>query len=171
MNTIGKTITLFFLILLNGCKDEELTLQRIPYFGNELRTDGYYYHYDDTSYDGIYTLCFFLFRNGTRLTAGSFKNTNLDTVEKQMLDRYKWLNHKSGWSIFVITDNIMEIEGWSTSVGGGLPVYKAYYYIENDTTLRLFKSINSDGMEFEKDAIYHFRHFSPKPDSTNNFIQ
>jgi hypothetical protein len=107
------------------------------------------------------------------LTAGSFKSINLDTVENQMVDRYKWLyRDKNNWSIFRITGNIMEEEGWCPSGGGWLIVYRSFYYIENDTTLRLFKSINSmQKQEFEYNDIYHFRQFSLKPDSTNNFIQ
>ena len=36
-----------FAFLFSGCawllKDEKLTLSKIPYAGNEIRTDGYYY--------------------------------------------------------------------------------------------------------------------------------
>ena len=41
-------ILAMLLIGMNGCskwlEDEELTLPKTPYTGNELRTDGYYYY-------------------------------------------------------------------------------------------------------------------------------
>ena len=56
-------------------------------------------------------------------------------------------------------------------LGFVMPTFKAEGIIENDTTLRLYKSIQSDGKEFSENDIFHFRKFSPKPDSTNNFIK
>jgi hypothetical protein len=78
---------------------------------------------------------------------------------------------KVGWGVFLIKGNNIECEVWSTSVGGGLPVGRGEGIILNDTTFCIVKSINiRDGKEFPHNDIYHFRKFSPKPDSTNNFI-
>jgi hypothetical protein len=44
--------------------------------------------------------------------------------------------------------------------------------ILNDTTFIITKLVRSDGKhESEKNETYHFRLFSPKPDSTNNLIK
>ena len=170
---------LLFSILLNGCDrlfpDEKFTFQRTDYTGNELRTDGYYYEYS-TSYDSNVpnrTICFFLFRNGVCVSMGGYETIDLKTVEREMLERYKWLyRSKSVWGIFVINGNTYEEEGWSTSVGGGLPVGKCIGIIENDTTIHNTKHINvKERKEFPQDYRCHFRQFSPKPDSINNFIK
>ena len=164
MNKIIKYLIIFALILIAyGCKDEKLTMQRSSYLGNDIRLDGYYYNQrkNSGSPPRDYTTVFFLYRNGIILNAHSYIGTNLDVVEKEMINQYEALqNQKIGWGIFIVTGNQIEYEQWSTSVGGGLPVFKNNYIIENDTTL-----INSWG------EIYHFRQFSPKPDSTNNFIK
>jgi hypothetical protein len=165
MKTIG--FVLCFSILLSNCnklfKDEELSLKRVSYIGNELKTNGYYYSYytNKATPPETYTVAFFLYRNGVMLSARAYESINLDTVEKKMLKRYESLREeKIGWGVFVVKDNKIEYEQWSTSAGGGLPVFKNSYIIENDSTLT-----NLGG------NIYHFRQFSPKPDSTSNFIK
>jgi len=159
MNKIIKYLIMSALVLqMYGCKDEKLTLQRVPYTGNEIRTDGYYYHHwaSSESLSINKTATFFLYRNGIKLTAGSYGSIDLDIVEKEMLSRYELLvKQKIGWGVFVITGNKVEYEEWTTSAGGGLPIYKNSYNIENDTTL-----MNPEG------KVYHFKQFSPKPDST-----
>lgn len=55
---------------MNGCskwiKDEELTLPKTPYTGNELRTDGYYYCTGETA-----IMVVFFYKDGTMIRAGS----------------------------------------------------------------------------------------------------
>ena len=155
-------LILYLSILLIGCnklfRDEKLTLQRTDYNGTEVRTDGYYYSYyvDNVTPPNESIVVFFLFRNGVILSAGAYERTNFDILEKSMLKRYESLiNKKMGWGVFNVSGNKLEYEQWSTSVGGGLPVFRNSYYILNDTTLRNYA-----------DMIYHFKHFSPKPDST-----
>jgi len=155
----AKKIAIVFLILLcYSCKDEQLTLQKTPYTGNEIRTDGYFYSYytNNSNPPEEFIVVFFLYRNGVILSAGAYEKTNFDILEKAMVARYESLqNKKIGWGVFIIKDNRIEYEQRSTSVGGGLPVFKRSYFIENDTTLRSSYA-----------GTYHFRQFSPKPDST-----
>ena len=151
------------ILLTHSCKDEELTLQRVPYTGNEVRTDGYYYSYyaNNSSPPEEFIVVFFLYRNGVILSARSYEKTDFDILEKTMLNRYESLqNEKIGWGVFIVQNNKIEYEQWSTSVGGGLPIFRNFYDIENNTTLKSFAG-----------KIYYFRQFSPKPDSTNNFIK
>ena len=166
MKRLTKYIVAVILVFfLQNCKDEDLSLQRVPYTGAEVRMDGYFYHhwkgYNSSAIVVDFTNVFFLYENGIILSAGSFESINLDTVENMMLGRYgSIVKSKSGWGVFIVTGNMIEYEQWSTSVGGGLPIFKNTYNIENDTTL-----INPSG------NVYHFRQFSPKPDSTNSFIK
>jgi len=157
MSKIVKCL-IILVLLIYGCKDEELTLQRVPYMGNEIRIDGYYYSYymDNVSPPNESIVVFFLFRNGIILSAGAFENTNFDILENNIRERYEsLLNKKIGWGVFIVTDNKIEYEQWSTSTGSGLPVFKNSYKIENDTTLINYA-----------ERICHFKQFSPKPDST-----
>jgi hypothetical protein len=139
MNILEKFAIFIVLAFMSSCEDEKISLQRVPYIGNEIRTDGYYYKHwvsKDNPPENS-TSVFFLYRNGIKLTVGSYSSFDLEIVEKKMLNRYESIvKQKSGWGVFVVTKNKIEFECWTTSVGGGLPVYKDYYYIENDTTLR-----------------------------------
>ena len=121
---------------------------------------GIFQSYNSSGLIADFTTVFFLYRNGIILSAGAYENAALDVVEKKMLKRYEsLLKEKIGWGVFVVKNNKIEYEQWSTSVGGGLPVFKNSYIIENDTTLSSYM------------GIYHFRQFSPKPDSTNVYIK
>ena len=61
---------------------------------------------------------------------------------------------------------------WYSPSGGGTPAYVREGKILNDTTFHITTSYRSNGSErHEKDEVYHFRQFYPKPDSTNNFIK
>jgi hypothetical protein len=169
MKTMG--IILYLSILLAGCNrlfpDEELLLPRTNYEGT-LKISGYYYYYQQ---DPTGTIVKYLFRNGIILSGYFFSTIDLNEVEIEMIKEYNLLQKdKSRWGVFVINGNTIQYSGWSTSVGGGLPTGKCIGTIENDTTFCITKSINSDGREFERNDVYHFRQFSPKPDSTNNFI-
>jgi len=160
---IKYKLLLFLLFFLQNCKDEDLSLPRVPFTGNDVRTNGYYYCYWKSNNSSVmdYTTVFFLYRNGIILSAGSFESINLNVVENELLGRYNLLvKNKIGWGVFWVAGNVIEYEQWTTSVGGGLPIFKNRYNIENDTTL-----INPYG------RVYHFRQFSPKPDSTNTFIK
>ncbi len=151
------------------CKDEELLLSKTPYTGNELRIDGYYYYIQDEPY-GVSVK--FLYRNGIELTSYFINSSDFYIADKELLTQYNYLKEdKSRWGVFEINNHTIQFSAWSTSVGGGLPTYITLGVIDNDTTFRITKSINSDGTQFETNKIYHFRQFSSKPDSTNNFIR
>ena len=163
------TLTICISIFMLSCNklfpDEKLSMQQEDYNGNEVRTDGYYYTYSKSyNSSGLiadFTTVFFLYRNGIILSAGAYEKTGFDILEEAMLRRYESIqNKKTGWGVFIVKNNKIEYEQWSTSVGGGLPVFKNSYIIVNDTTLKRYNEI-----------IYHFKQFSPKPDSTNVYIK
>ena len=63
-------------------------------------------------------------------------------------------------------------EKWYPNSPGQPKVYIREGKILNDTTFHITASYRPDGSERrEKDEIYHFKQFSPKPDSTNNFVK
>ena len=164
-----KRLILFCaIVLFQSCRDENLLIERAPYYGSELRIDGYYYKQVDDKI-GIK----FFYKNGIMIDFISyFPTTNLKEVDVGIAGMYeKWKDNKLIWNVFLINSNTVQYSGWSTSVGGGRPSFKSIGIIKNDTTFHITKSINSDGSEFESNDVYHFRQFSPKPDSTNTFIK
>ena len=177
-NQINVSVIILFLTLLfNACaflfKDDELWFDKRPYFGNDLRMNGYYYEKfsDNTISDNVVII--FFFSDGTMFTCSAgYSISDIQLIDKaipNLFDREK--NSKLAWGVFAISGKTIQYSGWGTSVGGGLPSFKGIGIIENDSTFRITKHINSDGREFEVNEIHHFRQFSPKPDSTNVFIK
>lgn len=171
-NIIYFICLLFFFISCDNFKDEELMLERQDYTGNELEIDGYYYEQwasDDSPIEN-YTNVLFLYRNGIIIRSASFKTIDLNEVEKEMVEQYEYLQtHKTRHGVFIINENTIQLSMWVWN--NKVRSFKSIGIIDNDTTFRIIKDIKSDGKEFECNDVYHFRQFSPKPDSTNNFIK
>lgn len=156
-------------VSFSSCKklfeDEELSLQRTDYIGTELRTDGYYYwryqyEHDGFQYDRVEPR--FLYRNGVFIFVNRLDFSKLEQQEEDFrkgtfYENIK--NEKVQWGIFQISGSSIVFEGWDYSGGPFLTSYKENGEIINDTTFRI------------KKAIFHFKQFSPKPDSTNRFIK
>lgn len=78
----------------------------------------------------------------------------------------------SKWGLFVIDNQTIKFERYYPSDDITRWTYIREGIILNDTTFLITTSYRSDGSDFSiKNEIYHFRQFSPKPDSTNNFIK
>jgi hypothetical protein len=171
-----KTNILFLLIIqllfITSCEffycDEKLTLPRTDYFGNEIRTDGYYYCVID---DGCIAFQFF-YRNGTVIRAFSYSNMN--EAEEKMV---KYISNnkitKQDWGVFLIEGERIEHEVWERALGKhNLIIRRHSGIIENDTTIHYTKSYSSETKEtYNDNYVYHFKQFDNKPDSTNNFIK
>jgi len=173
-----KTIILFIFTINLGmfmscCSkifpDEKLTLQRMDYDGNELRPDGYYYYFTKNNN----TVVYFLYKNGIILCAHSYSSQDLNIVEEEMVKIYPEIRkQKDGWGVFLINNNKIEYEIWNASTGSCLPTIKRIGFIENDTTFRITETYYSDSKKTDNNEIvYHFKQFSPKPDSTNVYIK
>ena len=83
-------------------------------------------------------------------------------------------NIKFFWGVFNIKNNQILYERWCPSE----PPYRTYVRegnIINDTTFvitKLYRMVNGKKTEeSELNEVYHFKQFSPKPDSTNKFIK
>ena len=167
-------IILGIILSSNSCiknilADDELTLEKRPYTGNQLRIDGYYY----SKFRDIYVIYFF-YRNGVLFSGGHVFESELKKYEQKYQDGSFWDDKKDNklyWGLYNIDSNDIMIEKWYPSSGGGMPVYLHSGEILNDTTFLITKSVRpKTGEEKELNEVYHFREFSPKPDSTNIFI-
>ena len=172
---------MLFLISFSSCQElityKDFILKRTPYTGNELRIDGYYYRIAKES-DGsnrIYDIsCFY--RNGILLNMGggtlSLEKTD-EYIRKSFIEdspnpKHDWFR----WGLFVINNQTIKFERYYAANDITRWTYIREGKILNDTTFRITVFYRSDGSERrEVDEIYHFRQFSPKPDSTNNFIK
>ncbi len=62
-------LLLFTSLILTACEQKlhDLSMSRMPYVGNELRTDGYYYSSDMKGYDRPTVGVIVLYKNGVCL--------------------------------------------------------------------------------------------------------
>lgn len=176
MKTISNVALSVILILtISSCKrifeDEELSMKRTDYTGDELRTDGYYYWKslnpeENQQYNAEMKI---LYRNGVFITSTRFGFTIMEKKENDFKNGefYSFVKeYKTQWGVYKISNNTICFEGWEYNSPGGKITYTEKGEILNDTTFRIY-----DGKDKEHDWIYHFKQFSPKPDSTNNFIK
>lgn len=176
-------VRIITLILTIGCFtscyvlfkpiEDKLTLTKQVYSGGQLRTDGYYYYSADNKLYDTY----FFYRDGLIINGGGSSSlTPFKSFEKEFSSSYtnEYLsNSKYAWGLFNIQGDSILIERWYPSSGGPLPVYMSMGKVLNDTTFVITKSLRSkNGKEEQQlNETYHFRKFSPKPDSTNTFIK
>lgn len=162
-------ISLFF-------NDEKLTLPKQSYTGNELRIDGYYYlRYTPPESSESYLDTYFLYENGIILNGGAVKEDEIGKLENKFKST-EWLDvvrkYKHRWGVFNIKGSKILFERWYPNSPALPVVYIREGKILNDTTFHITVSYRPNGSErSEEDEVYHFKQFSPKPDSTNNYIK
>jgi hypothetical protein len=163
------------LFLLTGCdtKLRDLTMKRIPYLGDELRIDGYYYSNPnpDVGY-GIGVAVFY--RDGfcIHLWTDIKDQDTLNFIKDEILLNEtlinKMKNDPNHIGTFQVIFPDIQFEVWERKSITGTHLGK----IINDTTFMINKWINHESNEtYSKDLTYRFKQFFPKPDSTNNFVK
>jgi hypothetical protein len=164
--------SIFFVLLgCEGFKDDELSMQRTDYLGNELKINGFYYTQKDNNFQLLQ--CFY--RNGVILKIPGIQSSNLQDAEnyiiRRCLENNEYKKHGDSWGVFEIKNNYIRFEHF---VGFHFS-YLVYTYegmINNDTTFTIIRSYRVDGSEMKYlNEVYHFHQFSPKPDSTNKWIK
>lgn len=153
----------------------EFSLEAEPYMGSKLSLDGYYYYLDDDSEDYDLDRAIFFYRNGVILdiTGATPPTSSLEELDETIreVENSRVQSSLFRWGIFQVESDTISFEKWYPSSGGYHPVYIRAGRILNDTTFVITESFRSDGTERRpKDETYHFRSFSPKPDSTNDFV-
>lgn len=174
-------ITIMFITILSACnklwKDDTLSFIRTVYAGDELRIDGYYYlKYpvaDGTNRMNIY----FLYENGIILYGEAPSEANIETKEEDYRSGryYDLVNDKKYyWGVFNIEGDNIQFERWYPSKPP-LETYVRSGKIVNDSTFVITESYRLKGNRKKdinkEEELYRFKHFAPKPDSTNRFIK
>lgn len=154
---------------LGLCKDDELTLDRQDNNTSELKIDGYYHYPIETDTSKSYVFVFY--KNG--LIYNAFGAKNKKEIEENTLDLIIYNNgreSKPGWGVYKIAGSDIEIQYWPYSMGCS-PIITERGEILNDSTI-ILSSIESsyDCVLNEQNKTLYFKKYSPKPDSTNNFI-
>jgi hypothetical protein len=183
MNTI-KMLTLLstgFILSSSSCdkernesSDDKLSLEKINYKGNELRIDGYYYQ---NYISGDYIHTFFLYKNGIILDGMSIRIDKILEKEENFRNGFYATNvaskYKYQWGVFQIDGTKIKYEKW-VPTNGPFPAVTYEGVILNDSTFVINKSYRAldagKKVPTEHYWEYHFKEFSPKPDSTNRFI-
>ena len=168
------SIAAVMLFSCASCEKElhKLSMTKTPYAGNELRIDGYYYSNQVfTDYNGIAVF----YRNGVCMNVFSRieSQDTLSFIENEILLnealRSNFRNTPNHIGVFQINAKSIEFETWEA--GRDIITFSNYGEILNDTTFLITKQVNNDSGKSESlNLKYRFRQFSPKPDSTNNFI-
>ena len=186
---IKKTcIFVIGVMLMISCSKktiEPLRMDKASYTGNELRIDGYYYSdieviESNLSISKLVNFAVF-YRDGfCILMAVSAKDGDIPGyIETEFLlnDSFisKWKAVPNGIGVFKIVKADIELELWNYSGGGvGSPITTFSYYgnVLDDTTFYFRKWVNNyTNRTYSKDLTFHFKPFSPKPDSTNVYIK
>ena len=173
MRKIAKIIvSMSSLILLYACdcSDEEFSITRKPYLGNEIKTNGYFYSYDSTSER---TSIRFFYRNGIVLFGGAYSSSDLNSIEKELLEHIEIIRHdKTFWYPFEVKDNTLIIETYYDNPPScRLLTQRLFHDIQNDTTIVWKKTDHPGYKDKVHNEVWHFKQFSSKPDSMNVYIK
>lgn len=163
------------MMSMSSCQcydDDELQLTRMDYASDELRTDGYNFSKFESSTPSIRV--YFIYRNGIILYGRSPSLSSLSTLEAryrngEFYNEIKDLKYH--WGVFQVNGEEIDFERWYPSEPP-VETFVRSGKILNDTTFLISKSSKPDGSEArDVNELYRFKKFSPKPDSTNVFIQ
>jgi len=146
-------------------------MKKTPYFGEELRIDGYYY--STIEYDKYIDVAVF-YRNGFCINT-LVEPVNQDTlsyIENDILlnDAYinKLKNAPGHIGVFQIMYPDIQFEVWVFRTD---PT-SSFGSIINDTTFIINKRVdNRTKKTTSVNLTYRFKEFSPKPDSTNVYVK
>jgi hypothetical protein len=177
MKLMKKTLVVIVILAFCACRREKwgdkLTLPRQDYTGNELKVDGYYYRVSSDNLGNPAYEIYFLYRNGVILNGGFPLLSELPERELEFSNgTYRaQANNKTNWGRFDVNVNQIRFEKWFPSSGGPAPVIMLSGTIINDTLFHITASRESHGDNDVRslDRYYHFKQFSPKPDSLNSY--
>ena len=166
-----NSILLILCVLLTQCdifwECDGVLPKAVPLTGDQLKTNGYYYQFPNTHVVRPY----FLYDNGMLLDAGG-SATTLEEMDAYIMKNYirdNWhKKNKYVWGVLFIDNNNIRIHRLNQDYPHRENVREGI--ILNDTTFQLTQYTSGNNVS-ERNEIYHFREFYPKPDSTNKYIK
>ncbi|HPM11985.1 MAG TPA: hypothetical protein PK734_00680 [Bacteroidales bacterium] len=163
------------IITLFSCKKlityDSFSLEKTEYKGSSLRIDGYYYQ-KETNNEYCRLECYY--SDGVLLHMGGQFTTfeEMDNyVNSVFIQKKVQTNDKESWGLFIIENNVIKTERYYPTDQFRKPLYIREGHVLNDSTFHISVSYRSNGTEWgTNDETYHFRKYSPKPDSTQTFL-
>ena len=157
-------------------KNEELTFIKTDYVGDQLKIDGYYYHWYGKPYnDKSLMEILFLYRNGVVLWGGTQHFEELNIRESEFISgkyHQEITKNPMFWGILAIDSTTIQYEMLH---GGPFRAMIDSGIIINDSTFVILKRKSSYGTygikEKDLQDTFRLKPFSPKPDSTNIYIK
>ncbi len=154
---------------LGFCKDQELGFDRVENNLDALRIGGYYYGDligSNPDNPGIYIF----YQNGTFYYDVQRPLEDAQNGEIDLGGQDARLNAKTGWGVYMISGNNLEIQSWLPSKNcHEVQVEKGV--IENDSVFVITQFYSTDDDEVKMvDAEFRFVPYFPKPDSVVSFI-
>lgn len=170
----SKFALLVILLVTYSCvsiePDPELTMKRLPYNGNKIRLDGFYF-----SNRPNYTSYKFFYSNGIVFTRSGMDNKIIEIND--ILKNMEFVReYKDRWKVFQINGDTLHLQGWENTGSGFIGPIQVhslndeYYKILNDSTFLLKKNTGYYNYTGDNNEYYYFKKCSTKPDSTNVFI-
>jgi hypothetical protein len=140
-------------------------MQREEYAGDQLRTDGYYYHMrsriETQTRDETASVLIFL-KNGF-FSSSSFLSVELDSIDKGVSQYMTPPSVGQGIGYFHVTGDSLNVEFWTNAARFPVPTALVTGEILTDTSI----SLGIFGRS--KNDIWRFRPLAVKPDSTTLF--
>jgi len=164
------------VVIMVSCRFPMLGLQLQAYKGQELRLDGYYYRNNYSFKDDIWVKIFFFYKNGVVLNGSSSALSSLGELEERFKNGsyHSWnREYRTTWGVHRIEGDKIQFEVWIHR-GGALRLDRLVRTgkILNDSTFVINRILIRGDVRYPMVAsdTFHFKEFSPKPDSTNSFI-
>lgn len=177
---VKPILLLLFTILLSSCyRDSTISIvgKGLKDPDIQIRMDGYYYYrYPEGHFNAGITNVWVFYENGVLKDVMSTRTYNLSEIDKEIKDNYigpEYESVKWSWGVFVLKGKTLEIEKWAVPLFPG-PTRSIEYSgtVLNEKQFLLTEYRDPDTGKREKvNMTYTFREFSPKPDSTNQFIE
>ena len=169
-NRIRLMMLCCMLILMYSCdkllEDEPFSLKKGDYNGYEIKTAGYFYKYMN-EIDSYSIIVFY--RNG--IVYNQFSVDSLEAFENQIQSGNYTSDYKWSWGLFTVDPTGLRVENLLGMGGLHFIAYTDYGNIINDSTIHFYKHKESWSDVSEAiDDTFHFKVFSPKPDSINNYL-
>lgn len=166
-------VSFFSLFSFGSCKSvNSIRLTSENFTANNLNLNGYYFTKNSSDEYSV----FFLYKNGIVKYEGIFLNvSDLENLDKRVSinpnkDQLKYARYL--WGFFKVRGSQIEIERWLSDSSGAYPVEIMVGEIINDVTFVIKRTmVKQSKIDKTVNQTYHFRQFSPKPDSTNFFIK
>ena len=154
------------------CKDDNLSLQKTTYTGDQLKIDGYFYG-EPNSKNNV--RIYYLYSNGVFFDDGieSLEDSQNGTIKVDVSNNLG-KQTKGQWGTFSINGNSIEIERWQSNINGCETTIYEKGNIINDTsfviTRREFRERGKSIKTEDPNSTFYFKALPQKPDSTNVFV-